>query len=265
MMIFAKMVLYFEPTHWNDLLFYVLAAIFFLVISYHSSLVITKIIPIRQDLPSFHLGNSFHNYGYLCYGLVANLLGEASMPKLFVFVITLEAMLWTWGVKLIRAQQKANWKNFVNPPAMAMALGICFKLLSTICWDQFAYWPNFVQVGNLSTPMALTALGVLLYHIGQHIHWREFKSIDLWSTIIFRHIFFPSLMCGLLLSALPFSEFRGILLIQAIMPMALMPLNIVAIYGGDKKSLGFAICTSMLLCTMTVPCWLIFLKSYILQ
>ena len=265
LLVFTRVALYFEPARSLDMVAIVISALGFLALSYGGSLILTRTFAITQDHPTFHLGNSFHNYGFLSYGLVANLLGEASMPQLFIFVITLEALLWTWGVKLVRNQEKTNWKNFISPPAIGMALGLMYKGLGVFEMETTVLWPALLFLGDISTPMALTGLGVLLYNISRQLHWQDFKSLDLAASLIYRHFMFPALVVSILLFTLPFGELRGILLIQAIMPMALMPINIVAIYGGDKKALGLAICSSMLLCIITIPCWLIFLKQDILQ
>jgi malate permease and related proteins len=231
---------------------------------YWGSWGLSKIFDIQSPLPSFHLGNSFHNYGFLAYGLVANLLGESAMPQLFIFVITFEFLIWTWGIKLINANSKTSFKALINLPAIAMILGVVLKIFHPQTMEQWPAIQVLKSIGSTAVPLALIGLGGLLVNIGMQINFKtDFFSKHLWIVLTFRHLVFPSFCSITLLTFFDHSEFRSILLIQGIMPMALMPLNISSLYGGEQKKLGLCICTSMLLSIVTIPLWLMILKPQI--
>ena len=218
---------------------------------------------LQQHAPTFHLGNSFNNYGFLAYGLVAQLLGQDKMPLLFVFVMISELFLWTWGLQLLQSGKASPAKAILSPPALANILGIIVGKYMTMPLNENILLSGLETIGKTAVPLALTCLGALLMNTAKHLHWKkDLLSLDLWVSMALRHLVYPILAIAFLVTFVQDTNLKNILLIEAIMPMALMTMTIASIYKGDHQKIGLAICTSMLICTITIPAWLYILIKF---
>lgn len=262
-MIFSTVLSNLKDSGIFTILPYALGAFVFIAFSYFVSLFAGPRLHIKTHAITHHLGNSYHNYGFLAYGLVHDLLGADHMPMLFVFVLVCEFSLWTWGVHKLMPGTSSPAKALLSPPALALILGaICAKLWPSL-QEQWAFTNVLKPIAQIAVPTALIALGGLLSHTAKTIPWKSsLTTRELWWPIVYRHLLFPTFaIIAICLCTAPESMLRNILLVQAIMPMALMTVTLTSIYNGDHKSLGLCVCVSMLLCPLSIPLWLFIMQA----
>lgn len=265
LMILSKVLEHYEPSQPFALLPYGVLALAFCVVNHLGSLALAKVIPIRQHLPTFHLGNTINNYGFIAYGIVETLVGPAAMPFLFVYVMIYELLIWTWGIRIIRkGQGSQKWTSLISPPAMGLLAGI---LLKTLGVDPGAFAPlgwlldfaNFAAV-----PLALLGIGSVICASVRAATRSELFCRDVPWVVGYRHLLFPLMATPLVLLLLPPGPLRSIGIVQCFMPMALMPVTLATLYGGEPRPLSVSVCLSMLLSILTLPLALSLMGSHIL-
>lgn len=253
-----------KPSEIPKLIYFGFAALFFIFFAFIISQLIAKVFKIHQALSTYHLGNSFQNYGFIVYALSGILFGPSILPKLFVFVLVTEFMLWTWGLRLLKKKEVKLLKALLNAPVLAMILSISIVI----------YFPNFrlehlsfieplISISaNIAIPLVLTTIGGILYHSMKNFKGKDLSSREFISSILLRHILIPSIIIPLSALCLHPSDLRNIILIESIMPMALMPVTMASVYSGNHHSLGITVSISHLLCIVTIPTWLLFLHQF---
>lgn len=261
-MIFSVVLMNFKKDSLCSLFGFSALGFAFAFFSWLCSLMVSK-IKITEEIhwPTFHLGNTFNNYGFMAYGLVANLFGSQIMPKLFAFVLGSEFLLWTFGVSLFSKSKGFSARPFFSPPAIAMLLAVMSIFFFPFSPENHWIGQSIILLGEIAIPMALTCIGFILSHSLKNFSLTIFKSVWLIQALSFRHIVFPGVVIFGLAIFIPEGDFRKILVIESIMPMAMMVTTVASLYGGDHAKLGFISTLSQVLGLLTIPFWLIILQN----
>ncbi|MCB1172132.1 MAG: hypothetical protein KDK39_01145 [Leptospiraceae bacterium] len=255
---------------------------------------LTSIVVCRVFRPAypriFQVAGSLHNYGFAVYPLVQSLLGAASLPLAFVFIVTCDVWFWIIG----KGRLTAHWAQSVNnefrlpvlrailsAPLVAVIAGLLFVISG---WRdglalEFPAWLS--GTAQAAIPMALISIG----GISQNALRSQTPAItrliqrDTVLLLGLRQVLLP-LCWGVILALIPLkSEVRVILAIEAVMPASLGIIFLVSLYtrplsaprlaatvAADIASqtdyqTGLQFCTrfsliSNLLGLITVPLWL---------
>ena len=203
---------------------------------------------------SFAVGS--YNYGYIPIPLVQAFYPRETMGVLFTHNLGVEITFWTVGIGILTgASPKNAWKKMFNAPVLAI-LG---SMLLNFC--HAANWlPGFVltaarMIGQSAVPLALILTGATLADLTLHSRPRLTGPAPL-GAIALRLAILP-VFSLLLARYLPCSiELKRIIVIQAAMPAAMLPIVISKHFGGDANIALDVIFATSLCGLLTIPCWI---------
>lgn len=212
--------------------------------------------PREQRTFAFSVG--LYNYGYVPVPLALLLFDKPTTGVLFVHNVGAETGLWTLGVMLLTGQRLGrNWRNVVNAPLVAIVLAVALNALGG---EKFI--PNVIHtgvhwLGQCAVPMALVLIGAV---VADHLH--EFHSASGWrvmgTAVLLRLGVLPVLFL-LLAKFLPASvELKRVIVLQAAMPAAILPIILSRHYHGDPATALRVVISTSVVGLVTIPLWIRF-------
>jgi hypothetical protein len=212
--------------------------------------------PREQRTFAFSVG--IYNYGYVPIPLAVLLFDKPTTGVLFVHNVGAETSLWTLGVMLLTGQRIGrNWRNLVNAPLVAIVLAVVINALG---WEKFiptAVHTGVHWLGQCAVPMALILSGAV---VADHLH--EFHSASGWrvmgTAVLLRLGVLPVLFL-LLAKFLPCSvELKRVIVLQAAMPAAILPIILSRHYQGDPATALRVVISTSAIGLVTIPLWIRF-------
>ncbi len=178
---------------------------------------------------TFALASGCQNYGYTAVPVVQILWGTSAVAVLFVHNIGVEIAIWSFGVMLLSGESKFNWRRMINGPIIAVVIGLSLVLLHLD--DKITGPPRSLiyLVGIGAFPIALVMTGAsMLDLVGtEKPSWKI-----IFGSILVR-MFLAPIVFILCAKFIPMSdELKQVLLVQAAMPAAMVPILLAKIYGG---------------------------------
>ncbi len=201
-----------------------------------------------------------HNYGYLAIPLVIQLFDPETLGVLFMHNMGAALAFWSIGFMLLSGKWDRHWwRHVFNPPTVAILVALAFNVL-----EVGYHVPNFITtiidwLGKSSIPLSLILIGATIADEirpnGQGPSFAATVKMVGWSCLL-RLGLLP--VCFLLIAwILPCSiELKRVLVVEAGMPSAVLPIVLARHYGGDPgTALRVALGTS-LLALVTLPLWI---------
>ncbi len=248
--------IHLKPADLPSLLQWALWGLGMAVLHHLGSRIAARVTPIPEaDVGAFHLGNTFFNYAFMAYPIVGSLCGPVILAKLFALTLTMDILMWSWGPIMLGKGKSNPWKCLLNPPLVGMLVGVLTvmtggRAMSSMPWQWLDYF------AKLAVPLGLVGIGGLLYHnMCEYGSWRDMKDRRVLVPLALCHIILPPLLI-MLVFFLSSGAMSKALWVEAVMPMALMPLTLAAIHGVSLRFLGLAATLSTLLSVLTIPLWL---------
>ncbi|MGV3532765.1 MAG: AEC family transporter [Chthoniobacteraceae bacterium] len=207
---------------------------------------------------SFTFTTGLYNYGYLPIPLVQAFYDQDTLGVLFTHNLGVEIALWTVGIWLLSGSSASgSWKQILNVPIVVI---LATAALNFAGGDVLI--PTFVKsalhmLGQSAIPLALLLTGATL---GDLVSGERGGSRvpALVASNILRLGLLP-LSFLLLAKYLPVSvELQRIIIIQAAMPAAMIPIILARHYNADSAHALQIVLTTTLLSLVTIPLWLRF-------
>jgi len=205
---------------------------------------------------SFSFTTGLYNYGYLPIPLVQAFYDPDTLGVLFTHNLGVEIALWTVGIWILSGTSgRGAWRELLNVPIVAIAASALLNFAGAHAW-----LPGFVaqamhMLGQSAIPLALLLTGATLADLMQE----ENAAGNPRSTIAANALrlgVLPALFL-LLACALPVSPaLERILIIQAAMPAAMIPIILAKHYGADSATALRIVLSTTLLGLLTIPLWL---------
>ena len=195
-------------------------------------------------------------FGYCCG--VGEVEGEETVGMMLLFNSSIEVAVWSVGVAVLSGKMSLPElaKSVVNPIFFAMVFCL-------VC--NFAGWADAVPAWVFGTAKSLGACmipcGILLVGMALPVLLNGFRLRDdprvSVGALAMRLLLVPALMtaAALFVPAIP-QDLRFILLIQAGMPTAMLPVVVVQFYGGDARLALRIVLTTSAASLLTLPAWI---------
>ena len=215
-------------------------------------------LTLGRGLRTFALAVGLQNYGYLPLPLMDALFGPESRAVLLVHNVGVEAAVWTGGILVVTGLSPTQgWRKLINAPLIALVLALAVNLTGAMaCVPEAAM--------NLVHSLALCAipLGLLMTGVSIQPHLDDPKQlVNTRVTLLAWLLRLGVLPWIFLLTAryLPCSlELKRVLVVQAAMPSAVIPIIIARVYGGRPLVAVQIIIGTTALALFTIPFWLRF-------
>jgi predicted permease len=211
---------------------------------------------VGTGLRTFALAVGIANYGYLPLPIMEAIWGPESRAVLLVHNVGVEIAIWTVGVLVLSGQSlREGWRKLVSPVLITLLLAIVFNLAQVT-----PLLPDFVTktihaLGVCAIPLGLIMTGV---NLAQYLHDPKelFDTRVSVAAMALRLGLLPVL--GLVLAKyLPCSlELKRVLVVQAAMPTAVIPIIIARLYGGHPRTAVQIVLGTTALGILVIPLWL---------
>ena len=198
--------------------------------------------------------------GICNFGFIPLPLAEQYFPNALVDLILhnvgVNLALWSIGIVIISGSLRSGWRKAVlNPPFLSVVFAMLCEqqgVAETI--------PPFAKavlesVGTCAIPMGLILSGAIMVDFLNEASWRGSFRIC-FAAISLRQFLFPLLMltaCTLLSRS---DTIRQVILLQAAMPTAILPIVIVKLYDHDMETALRVVIVSSMVGVVTIPVWL---------
>jgi len=205
---------------------------------------------------TFALTTGLQNYGYVPLPLTLLLFDDRTTGVLFLHNVGVEACLWSVLLFFLSGGHSGGgWKHIFNAPLFSVILALGLNFTGAGPHVPTVLVNMFHLLGQCAFPMALVLVGATMAdHLG------ELRSGEGWLLML------PSLLLrmavlplGLLLLAryLPATpELKRIIVIEAAMPSAMIPVVMARHYGGDTALALRIVLSTSVVSFATTPLWI---------
>lgn len=212
-------------------------------------------LPTRR---TFAITAGLQNYAYIPLPLTLLLFDERTTGILFLHNLGAEVCIWTVALMLITGgRATGGWQQIFNPPLIAILLALAMNFGGISSHIPTALTTALHLLGQCAFPLALLLVGATIAD-----HLSELRSGEGWWKVT------PALLLrlgilpiGILLTAkyLPASiELKQVLVIEAAMPSAMVPVIIARHYGGDPGTALRIVIGTSVISLITTPLWIRF-------
>ncbi len=204
---------------------------------------------------------AFYNYGYIPIPLILLFFNTEVLGMLLLYNVGLDFAFWSLGFLLLTHKKSSLSelaKHVATPPLVAATMAI-------ISNGVFGYNPLPLatarlvhMVGQATIPVALLIIGATVFD-----HIPSLRSLDglkpIVAGLVLRLFLIP--LCFVAAAFfLPIShDLKIVLLIQAGMPSAVLPIVIIQHYGGDLQLAVRVVVATSIGSLVTMPLWFTFL------
>jgi hypothetical protein len=231
---------------------------FTIFLGYGLGLLGTRVLRLRDpgEARTFSFASGIYNYGYIAIPLVREFFNRETVGVLFTYNLGVEMAFWI-GVNYVLAppSSKRHWTKMFNPPVIAIAASVMLNLAGAKQWLPHSLLAAVHMLGISAVPLALVLTGATLADLLLTVPLRGGLAVYIGGTVI-RSVAMPLLLIMLAL-VLPCSvELKQVMVVQAAMPAAMLPIIIARHYEGDANTaLKITLATS-LVGLITIPLWL---------
>ena len=220
-------------------------------------------LTIGTGLRTFALAVGLANYGYLPLPIMDAMFGPESRAVLLVHNVGIEAAIWTAGILVITGlSPREGWRRLVNAPVISLLLALVVNLTGAIVWVSPLILNLVHTLGVCAIPLGLIMTGVSIEpHLNDPrrlVHPRVTLT-----ALLLRLLVLP---CIFLFVArwLPCSvELKRVLVVQAAMPSAAIPVIIARVYGGQPLVAVQILLGTTVLAIFTIPFWIRFGMAFV--
>ncbi len=228
------------------------------VLGIYAGLYVAKLIGLQigTGLRTFALAVGIANYGYLPLPIMEAIWGAESRGVLLVHNVGVEAAIWTVGVLVLSGQSlREGWRRLVSPIVITLALAVAFNLGGLT-----PYLPGVVTTTIHALAVCAIPLGLIMTGVNLANYLNEPRQLfDAKVSVAAMTLRLGVLPVVILLLAhyLPLSlELKRVLVVQAAMPAAVIPIIIARLYGGHPRTAVQIVLGTTALGVLVIPLWL---------
>lgn len=212
-------------------------------------------VPAGPSRATFILSTGMFNYGYLALPLTLALFGRETAGVLFVFNVGVEFALWTVGVALLHGDLRRGWRAALSPPAIAVLAALALNFLGARDWLPGPVLATAHFVGAAAIPLGLLLSGATIADVLEGGGFQPRARVSL-PALLVRLAAAPLLFISVALLLPRQPELQRVLVTQAAMPAAMLPIVLSRLYHGDPAIALEVVLVTTLAAVVTLPFWL---------
>lgn len=199
-----------------------------------------------------------YNYGYMALPVCASLCSADTVGMMLLFNTGVEVGIWTVGLAVVSGEPEPGKvaKAFVNPIFITMAVAVALNFCGLDGHVPAWALNSAKMLGACMIPSGVLLVGMSLPVLLSGFRLRDDVAASVGAVAV-RLGAIPALMVATALwcPGLP-PDLRSILVIQAGMPSAMLPIVVVQYYKGDAKLALRVVLISTAACVLTLPFWI---------
>lgn len=230
-------------------------------------------LPQPHPAGTFAFSTGLQNYGFIAIPLIGVLFGRGALGVQFTFALGVELALWSAGIWLLRGGAKgragfagsqpeedtrpnvAVWREMLTPPVLAIIISTAINYFVGDTWLPKFGRSAMSAVGACSIPSQVILTGAILADVMRRVAaGHTLRPILLGNLLRLGVIPVLLITIGALIPASP--ELRHVIVVQAAMPSAMVPVVLVKYYDGDTDLAAWIVSTTTALSLFTIPLWL---------
>jgi malate permease and related proteins len=223
-----------------------------------AGLVVARMIGLHvgTGLRTFALAVGVTNYGYLPLPIIERMWGAESTGVLLVHNVGVEAAIWTVGLLVLSGLSfREGWRRLVSPILVTLVVAVSANLTGTT-----ALLPKVVIDVVHGLAVCAIPLGLLMTGVNLANYLHEPRQLfDPRTSIAANALRLGILPVVLLVIAryLPCSiELKRVMVVQAAMPSAMLPIIIARLYGGHPRTAVQIVLSTTALGLFVIPLWM---------
>lgn len=207
---------------------------------------------------TFAFTTGIYNYGYLALPIAESRFGKETSGVLFIHNLGVEIALWTVGIMVISGRSRGGgWRQILNGPVIAIVCAAALHFAEARTWMPGVALTAMHSLGVTALPLGLILTGATFAD-----HLRDLSTnsrpLTTFGACLLRLGALPLLMLALARWLPCPVELRRVMIIQAAMPCAVIPVILSKLYGGDPASALRIILFTSALGLLTIPFWIQF-------
>jgi malate permease and related proteins len=238
---------------WPPFLGFATVALGFLV-SYLAAPLLGVREPVQRRTFAFTTGLA--NYGYIALPVTERLFGPGSKAIVLIHNVGVETALWTVGIMLLAGTSpRQAWRHILSPPVLAIVAALALHFSGARGWLPHFLLSAIEMIGVTAVPFGLILTGATFADQMRKVAAPGSAAVGIGSVLL-RLALLPM---GILALAkwLPISpELRQVLMVQAAMPAAVIPVILAKHYGGNPATALRIVLITSVLGLLTIPLWL---------
>ena len=211
---------------------------------------------VGTGLRTFALAVGIANYGYLPLPIMEAMWGPESRGVLLVHNVGVEIAIWTVGLLVLSGESlRTGWRKLISPILITLVLAVVVNLTGLTPHLPGVLTKTIHALAVCAIPLGLIMTGV---NLAQYLH----EPAELFdprvsiSAMALRLGLLPVLIL-LIAKYLPCSlELKRVLVVQAAMPTAVIPIIIARLYGGHPRTAVQIVLGTTALGIFVIPLWL---------
>ena len=205
---------------------------------------------------TFALTAGIANYGYLPLPILSQMFGPQSQGVLLIHNVGVEVALWTVGVLVLSGLSlREGWKKLINPVLLTLFVAVALNLSGLS-----DYVPTLLTDIVHSLARCMVPLGLLMTGVNLAQYIREPNQLFAPRTILAASVVRLGILPVFMMCAarwLPFPlELKRVLVVQAAMPSAVIPIIIARHYGGIPLTAVQIVLGTTAISVFTCPLWI---------
>jgi len=202
-----------------------------------------------EELPrrSFALAVGLFNYGYIPIPLILALFGPETLGVLFLFNTGIELAIWTVGIAMLRGGHwQGAWRRIQVAPFIAVISGVVLNLIGAGDDIPDVVMRGVEMLGACAIPLGILLVGATACDLRGDIRLAG-RRTPVASAVMLRMVLLPWLFLSVALVPWLSPGLVQVLIVQAAMPSAMVPIVLVKMEKGDVPlALNIVIATSIL-------------------
>ena len=217
-----------------------------------------RFLPLdEKKARTFAFTAGMYNYGYIPIPLVQKFFGRETMGVLFTHNLGVEIAFWTAGLFILTrgSSEKGGWRNLLSAPVIAIVAAVALNFFGAHGWLPPFLLTTIHMLGQSYVPLILLLTGATFADQlpKNPIHIADATTL---AACVLRMLLLPALFL-LIAKFLPCSvELKRIIVIQAAMPAAMLPVILAKHYGGDADTALRIVFFTVLVSLFTIPVWM---------
>jgi hypothetical protein len=223
-----------------------------------AGLLVAKLIGLHvgSGLRTFALAVGITNYGYLPLPIMEAVWGPESRGVLLVHNVGVEVAIWTVGVLVLSGQSlREGWRKLVSPIVITLLVAVACNLLRVTPHLPSVLTTTIHALAVCAIPLGLVMTGVNLAQYLNQPGGLFDPKVSLAAMVLRLGVLPVAIL--VVAKFLPCSiELKRVLVVQAAMPTAVIPIIIAKLYGGHPRTAVQIVLGTTALGVFVIPLWL---------
>ena len=205
---------------------------------------------------TFAFTTGIYNYGYLALPIAQLRFGSETSGVLFIHNLGVEIALWTVGIMIISGRTSGGgWRQIFNGPVIAILCAALLHFAGARTWMPSVALTAVHSLGATALPLGLILTGATFADQMRALSARS-EPLGTFGACVLRLAVLPLIMLALARWLPCPIELRRVIVIQAAMPCAVIPVLLSKHYGGDPAASLRIILWTSAIGLLTIPFWL---------